>query len=134
MLPHLPDHSPPPGPSGAMGPLRIPPLRKGPLLAPPHIQDQAAQQAAPQGALVPLLEQSFTHLTGLKMGILMPLSVGPSLPSQGGWAAQPAVQAVQGMDADSVPGSAGELRWQASLISDPVRILLTTHLVASAVI
>ncbi len=110
VLPSPPDSSPPLGPSGTMGPLKIPLLRKGPLLVPPCVQDQSAQQAAPQGVLVPPLEQSFTQGTGLRMGISMLPPVGPGLPSRGGLVTRLAAQAAQGMDADSVPGSAGELR------------------------
>ncbi len=72
------------------------------------MQYQTVQQAMPLGAPVPLLEQLFADLTGLKMGISMPPPVGHSLPSMGGWAAQLAVQATRGMDAESIPGSTGE--------------------------
>ncbi len=84
VLPSPSDSGPPLGPSATMGhPRQIPPMWKGPLLASPCVHNQAVQQAAPQGAPVPLLEQSFTQATGLKMGILMLPPVGPGLPSQG---------------------------------------------------
>ncbi len=123
MLPSPSDSGPPLGPSTAMGLLHlIPPLRKvlpTAFLAAPCAQDQAAQQAAPQGAPVLLLEQSFAQATGLKMGISMPPLVGSGLPSRGGSATRPAAQATQGIDANSVPGSAGKLRWRASPHFEP---------------
>ncbi len=114
MLPSPSDSGPSPGPSTAMGPLRLillPKVLQTAFLAAPRAQDQAAQQAAPQGAPVPPLEQPFTQLTGLKMGISMPPPVGSGPPSWGGLATRPAVQTAWGTDAESVAGSAGELRW-----------------------
>ncbi len=120
VLPSPSDSGPPLSPSTAMGPLRLIPMRKMlqmAVLVPPRVQDQAAQQAAPQGPLVPPLEQPFAQLSGLYMGISMPPPVGPGPPSQGGSAAQLAVQAAptaQGTDAELVAGSTGDLRGQAS--------------------
>ncbi len=73
------------------------------------MQSQPARQAVPPGAPVPLLEQPFANLTGLKMGISMLALVGPSPLPQGGWAAQLVAQAGRGMDTKSVAGSAGDL-------------------------
>ncbi len=93
MLPSQPDSGTPPGPSTAMGPLTLIPLRKvlqAAFLALPCTQDQAVQQATPSGASVLPLDLPFAQMSGLQMGISMPPLVEPSQPPQGDSAAQPA--------------------------------------------